>query len=259
MERVYFGRAKARACTAIPPAHRDIDAVLFDMDGVLCNSEMASRHAAVVVFQRHYGIEVNPTDFAPFTGTGEANFLAGVARLYNVANFDAEKAKEQFFEIYSNEFLEDISAFIGVESLVQRVKQLGLKVGVASAADAVKVHANLKAIGFGNDTFDFVTSSDDIVNKKPAPDVFLAAAKGLQVDASRCVVVEDAVAGVQAAKAAGMRCVGVATSVGAQLLVDAGADVVRNEPGIIELADLFGMDVFANEADDAEKMEVSSA
>lgn len=244
MERAYFGHAKARACAAIPAAERDIDAVLFDMDGVLCDSEIASRRAAVVVFEQHYGVAVNTSDFTPFTGTGEVNFLNGVAMLYGLQGFDAELAKRQFFDVYAEGFVGEVKSFPGVESLVKRVKQLGLKVGVASAADAFKVNANLKAIGFGSKTFDFVTSSDDVVNKKPAPDVFLAAARGLGVEAIRCVVVEDAVAGVQAAKAAGMRCVAVGTSVDKHLLTAAGADVVRDEPSLIEVSDLFGTDVF---------------
>lgn len=246
LERAYFGRARATACVPIPESARDYDAVLFDMDGVLCDSEIASRNAAVAVFQKFYNTSVSADDFAAFTGTGEANFLAGVANLYNVEGFDAEVGKQQFFEVYTqNGYTADLTSFPGVVGLVKRVKQLGLKVAVASAADAVKVDANLKAIGLPRDTFDWVTSSDQIVNKKPAPDVFLAAAKGLGVRPDRCVVVEDAVAGVQAAKAARMRCVAVTTSLGSEDLDKAGADVIREEPGMIEIFDLFGRDVFA--------------
>lgn len=247
IERAYFGRPKVTSCVPLPSSARDIDAVIFDMDGVLCDSEHISREVGVSVFETFYGVDVKPDDFAPFTGTGEAAFLAGVAGVYNIQDFDAEKAKQQFFELYvNNAFISSLKAFPGVKNLISRVKQLGLKVAVASAADAVKVSANLKAIGLSRETFDFVTSSDNIKNKKPAPDVFLAAAEGMGVEPSRCVVVEDAAAGVQAALAAGMRCIAVTTSLNKEELESAGAHVVREQPAYIELIDLFGRDVFAD-------------
>lgn len=247
MERAYFGRPRVNCCVPVPSKARNIDAVIFDMDGVLCDSEYASRAVATSVFEKYYGVNVNPDDFAPFTGTGEAAFLAGVAGVYNVTGFDAEKAKQQFFDLYVNNGITNrLQAFPGVKSLITRVKELGLKVAVASAADAVKVNANLNAIGLPRDIFDFVTSSDNIKNKKPAPDVFLAAAEGMGVDPERCVVIEDAVAGVQAALAASMRCIAVATSLEEGVLKEAGAHVVRDRPAYIELIDLFGTDVFAD-------------
>lgn len=253
MERVYFGRARTLACVEIPAEKRDIDAVIFDMDGVLCDSEHVSRVVGTAVFEQLYNLKVKPEDFAPFTGTGEAAFLEGVARVHDVSGFDVDEAKRCFFELYvSGGYTLQLKAFTGIPGLISRVAQLGLKVGVASAADAVKVDANLNAIGLPRDTFDFVTSSDDIERKKPAPDVFLAAARGLGVEPNRCVVVEDAVAGVQAALAAGMRCVAVATSLDAEALSAAGAHIVRDQPAFIELADLFGSDVFADSDNDDE-------
>lgn len=245
MERFYFGRVGASACAPVPESMRDYDAVIFDMDGVLCDSEVASRRAGAEVFRKFYNTEVNPDDFEPFTGTGEVNFLAGVAGVYDVPNFDGETAKQHFFDVYiKGGYSVELEPFPGVSGLIERIKQMGLKVAVASAADAVKVDANLTAIGLPRSTFSFVTSSDDIVNKKPAPDVFLAAAAGLGVKPERCVVVEDAVAGVQGALAAGMRCVAVATSLSREALEEGGADVVRDEPAFIEISDLFGKDVF---------------
>ncbi|KAG7024023.1 hypothetical protein SDJN02_15052, partial [Cucurbita argyrosperma subsp. argyrosperma] len=76
-----------------------VSAVLFDMDGVLCNSEDLSRRAGVDVFSE-LGVEVTPEDFVPFMGTGEANFLGGVASVKGVAGFSPEAAKKRFFEIY---------------------------------------------------------------------------------------------------------------------------------------------------------------
>lgn len=238
------------ACTPIPTTARDYDGVIFDMDGVLCDSEDISRTVGAAVFKQFYDICVEPDDFAPFTGTGEAAFLGSMAKLQGVSAFDADEAKKQFFELYTTGgYITALEAFPGVIGLVDRIKQLGLKVAVASAADSIKVNANLNAIGLPYDKFDFVTSSDNIVNKKPAPDVFLAAAKGIGITPERCVVVEDAATGVQAALAAGMRCVAVSTSLPKEILHEAGAHVVREQPAFIEIADLFGSDVFADLAE----------
>lgn len=241
MERVYFGAAGLKAVETVPAGQRNYDAVLFDMDGVLCDSEMASRQAGVAVFKKFYGVDVRSDDFAAFTGTGEANFLAGVAGLYGIEGFDGEKAKEEFFDVYiEGGYTAELRPFAGVQGLVQRVKDLGMKVAVASAADRVKVEANLAAIGLAKETFDFVTSSEGIANKKPAPDVFLAAAEGCGVAPARCVVVEDAAAGVIAAKRAGMRCIAVETSLDRVELEEAGADVIRGEPALIAIDDILG-------------------
>jgi hypothetical protein len=70
-----------------------VSAVLFDMDGVLCNSEEPSRQAAVDVFAE-MGVGVTVDDFVPFMGTGEANFLGGVARVKGVKDFNPESAKK---------------------------------------------------------------------------------------------------------------------------------------------------------------------
>jgi HAD superfamily hydrolase (TIGR01509 family) len=242
-ERFYCGAERLGVTMATQPESRAIDAVIFDMDGVLCDSEIASRNAAVGVLRELYRLKnVDAEDFAAFTGMGEGRFLGGVAEMYGVTNFDEQQAKAHFFNLYLNGgYLRDVRAYPGVRSLVIRLKETGLKVGIASAADKIKVSANLVAVGLDDqDLFDFVTSSDDIAQKKPAPDVFLSAARGLNVDPSRCVVVEDAVAGVIAAKRAGMRCVAVATSLKAEALMEAGADLVRDAPAFISLEDLFG-------------------
>lgn len=75
-----------------------------------------------------------------------------------------------------------------------------------------------------------------VENKKPAPDIFLIAAQSLNVGAAECVVVEDAVNGIEAAKAAGMRCVAVAQTFPVERLQE--ADVVRNTIADVQLSDL---------------------
>jgi len=101
-----------------------------------------------------------------------------------------------------------IAAMPGLFDLLEESERRGLLVAVASSGARRYVAAVLAAIHL-TDRFHAVVTGDDVVNGKPAPDVFLAAARALRVAARDCLVLEDAPAGVQAAKAADMRCVAV--------------------------------------------------
>lgn len=216
-----------------------VSAVLFDMDGVLCNSEEPSRLAAVDVFAE-MGVQVTVEDFVPFMGTGEAKFLGGVASAKGVKDFDTAAAKKRFFEIYLDKFAKPGSGigFPGALELITECKKQGLKVAVASSADRIKVDANLAAAGLPLSMFDAIVSADAFENLKPAPDIFLAASKILNVPTSECLVIEDALAGVQAAKAAKMRCIAVTTTLTEEFLKDAGPSIIRSDIGNISIDDI---------------------
>jgi HAD superfamily hydrolase (TIGR01509 family) len=209
---------------------RQIQAVIFDMDGVLTDSEPLINAAAVAMF-REMGLVVQPEDFLPFVGTGEDRYIGGVAEKYGLP-LDLAAAKKRTYEIYLDLVPQRLQAHPGAPALVRACQQAGLKVALASSADRIKIDANLREIGLPPATWDAVVSAEDVVNKKPAPDIFLAAARKLGAAPGACVVIEDAVNGVQAAKAAGMRCVAVAHTFPSEKL--AGADLVR--PNIAELS-----------------------
>ncbi|GAB4835670.1 Protein SUPPRESSOR OF QUENCHING 1, chloroplastic [Ancistrocladus abbreviatus] len=216
-----------------------VSAVLFDMDGVLCNSEEPSRRAAVDVFAE-MGVDVTVEDFVPFMGTGEANFLGGVASAKGVEGFNADAAKKRFFEIYLEKYAKPNSGigYPGALELINSCKSKGLKVAVASSADRIKVDANLAAAGLPVSLFDAIVSADAFENLKPAPDIFLAASKILNVPQRECIVIEDALAGLQAAKAAEMRCIAVTTTLSEETLAKAGPSLIRKEIGSISLDDI---------------------
>lgn len=216
-----------------------VSAVLFDMDGVLCNSEDLSRRAAVDVFAE-MGVQVTVEDFVPFMGTGEANFLGGVASVKGVEGFDPEAAKQRFFEIYLDKYAKPESGigFPGALELISQCKSKGLKVAVASSADRIKVDANLAAAALPLSLFDAIVSADAFENLKPAPDIFLAASRTLNVPPGECLVIEDALAGVQAAKAAQMRCIAVRTTLSDEALGSAGPALIRDDIGNVSLDDI---------------------
>jgi len=187
-----------------------IAAVLFDMDGVLLESERFINEAGVMMF-REKGFEVDPDDFLEFTGMGEDRYLGGVAEKNNIP-FDSEKDKARTYEIYASLVMNNIDPLPGVRNFIHKCKTRGLKIAVATSADHVKMVINLKEIDIPVATFDATVNGLEIEHKKPAPDIFRKAAAKLDVDPRHCLVVEDAVSGVQAAKAAGARVLALTTT-----------------------------------------------
>lgn len=211
-------------------------AVIFDMDGVLTDSEHLINAAAIAMFKEK-GLVVQREDFLPFVGAGEDRYIGGVAEKYDFP-LDVPAAKQRTYEIYLALVPSTLEPFPGAVELVKACRQAGLKIAVASSADRIKVAANLEKIGLPLEFWDVVITGDVVKNKKPAPDIFLNAASALGFAPEACVVVEDAVNGIQAAKSAGMWCVAVAQSFSTDKLQQ--ADVVREKIGQVQLADLMG-------------------
>ena len=212
----------------------NIRAVIFDMDGVLVESEPLINAAAIAMFKEK-GLVVQPEDFLPFVGAGEDRYIGGVAEHYGFP-LDVPAAKKRTYEIYLDLVPTRLEAFTGVLDLVNSCRDAGLRVAVASSSDEVKVRANLEKIGLPIQSWDAVVTGKAVQNKKPAPDIFLVTARRLGVIPPACVVVEDAVNGIQAAKAAGMHCVAVATTFPPDRLQ--AADVVRATIADVRLSDL---------------------
>jgi HAD superfamily hydrolase (TIGR01509 family) len=197
-----------------------IQAVLFDMDGVLLESERYINHAGVLMF-REKGYEVDPDDFLEFTGMGEDRYLGGVAEK-NEIPFNNQVDKARTYAIYESLVQNNIDPLPGVRNFIHKCKTKGLKIAVATSADQVKMEINLKEIDIPISTFNATVNGLEIKHKKPSPDIFLKAAAKLDVDPLRCLVVEDAVSGVKAGKAAGARVLALTTTFSREEL--AGAD-----------------------------------
>jgi beta-phosphoglucomutase len=215
-----------------------IQAVIFDMDGVLTDSEPLINAAAVSMF-REMGLIVRPEDFIPFVGTGENRYIGGVAEKYGFG-LDIPFAKKRTYEIYLELVPKQLEAFPGARDLVLECRRAGLRTAVASSADAVKIEANLLKIGLPLDSWDVIVTGEDVERRKPEPDIFLAASRSLGLGPHCCTVVEDAINGIQAAKAAGMRCVAVAQTFPAGQLRE--ADLVRSSIADVTVDDLLDTD-----------------
>lgn len=211
-------------------------AVIFDMDGVLADSEPLICAAACEMF-RECGVTVCPEDFHPFIGAGENRYIGGVAEKYGVA-LDLAQAKARTYELYLRMVPDSLKVFPGAVDLVKACRAAGLLCAVASSADRIKVVANLRKIGLPPESWQAVVTAEDVERRKPDPALFLRAAERLGVPPAECAVVEDAVNGIAAAKAAGMWCVAVASTFPPEFLSQ--ADRVCNSIAEVTLTDMQG-------------------
>lgn len=205
---------------------RALQAVIFDMDGVLLDSEHAMRTASIMAL-REWGVQAQEQDFIPFTGAGDDRFVGGVAEQYGVAYDPA--MKQRTYAIYLTICHDAITRFEAIPQTIAALADRGLKLAVASSADRIKVTANITAAGIDPALLSVVVTGDDVTRKKPDPAAFLLAAERMGVEPARCVVVEDAVNGIQAACNAGMHSIGILSTFPRQALEQAGATLIAQK------------------------------
>lgn len=191
-----------------------ISAVLFDMDGVLVDSEELTYVAAIEMLKER-GADACKEDFRPFIGAGDIAYLGGAAGKHGL-KYDISMSVITY-QKYEKLVEEHDIAYKNTVKTVLKLKEMGLKLAVCTSSDLVKMNINLKAIGL-HDKFDALINGRDIKNNKPAPDIYLKGAELLKVDQSKCLVVEDAENGILAAKAAGMHNVALTTTFSAEEL-----------------------------------------
>ena len=199
-----------------------IRGVIFDMDGVLVDSEPIIVEAAVAMFREH-GVAAKRDDFLPFVGTGEARFLGGVAEKYGFT-LDIERDKMRTYDLYLSIIKGRLKPIAGAVEFIDTCKREKRRIAIAPSADTRKMRGNLSEIGLSTDVFDAVITGNDIVHKKPHPEVFLTAMTRLGLPAGDCLVVEDAPNGIVAGKSAGARCLGITSTFSSTELAKAGAD-----------------------------------
>lgn len=203
-----------------------IRGVIFDMDGVLCDSEALMAEAAGLMFREQYGVSAPAEDFHPFLGTGEDRFLGGVAEKYGV-KLQPDRDKARAYEIYLQIIPGRLQPLPGAHEFIAAARTRGLKLALATSADRIKLQGNLAAINLPESSFDAVITGSEVHRKKPHPDIFLLAAEKLGVSPADCLVVEDAPSGLQAGRAAGCGCLGLTSTFDAATLRTAGAQWIE--------------------------------
>jgi beta-phosphoglucomutase-like phosphatase (HAD superfamily) len=179
------------------------DAVIFDCDGVLVDSE-AVYHEVELAVLAEMGLPYDRHDFkARFMGMSDKAFYAALeadarTRLGRSVEADLRAQLRERFAAASDR----LAAVPGATRAVDAVRQ---PKAVASSSTAAGLAFKLKLSGLWERFAPHIYSADQVTHAKPAPDLFLLAARELGVAPARCLVIEDSVNGVRAAQAAGMR------------------------------------------------------
>ena len=186
-------------------------AFIFDMDGVIIDSENLHSVTKVQAI-RSFGVEVSEADLnlQSYVGRSAKSFFSDVLAKYPELGDDWEVLAKKKHELYQKILREDpdLKPIDGIPELLARLKEKGYKIGLGSSSIMANVQVVLNRFGI-IDYFDAIAAGSEVEHAKPAPDVYLLAASRLGVAPENCTVVEDAAAGIAAAKAAGMRCIAV--------------------------------------------------
>jgi HAD superfamily hydrolase (TIGR01509 family) len=198
--------------------------LIFDIDGVIADTEAVNARVSIKVFADLFGIDVVREDFEAGLGRGAEEYVRAGARVHGMELTDEQVQKatqlrqEYFLKILSEE---PLPAFPGVLELMNEAMQReDFRVAIATSGTLEKSRAVLNAVGVPYRKMVYV-NGNDVKHKKPDPELFLTAAERIGIEPVRCVVLEDAPNGVQAAKAAGAKCIAVTNSTTAAKLREA--------------------------------------
>lgn len=197
-------------------------AVIFDLDGTIADTEPLHYRSWKYVLARH-GIAFEEEDFLHVVGTGSGKTAAYVKERYGLSIPDGEliAAKRARYA----ELMPMVKERTGAKHLIAAVRKKA-KTGLATNSVRSYVHGVLAAIHCAG--FDAISTGDEVANIKPAPDVYLLAAQKLGIPPARCIAIEDSPTGIEAARAAGMRCIAVPNRYTAHLVFDM-ADLAVSE------------------------------
>lgn len=180
-------------------------AVIFDMDGVLIDSQPLHYQIDICVLER-CGHQVTLKDVTPYTGHSNQlrwpKYKAAYGLTQTVEEL-SQMAEQAMMEIFSKEELVPIE---GIPALLQNIKEAGMHIGVASASPLILVQMVLERTGIGK-YFDSITSVEEVKESKPAPDIYLCAAAKSGYTIAQCIAIEDSPAGIKAATSAGLTCI----------------------------------------------------
>ncbi len=193
--------ASGEAAEPTPAADRAFDAVIFDMDGVLVDTEPIWEHVRAA-FARRHSRHWGPEDHPYVAGRSSREWAAAMRERLGIAAGEDEIERAIVVDVVEVLRRDGAPPIAGAADAVRRIAGQ-TRTALASSAHREIIAATLAAVGLDG-TFDAVVSSDDVARGKPNPDVFLEAARRVGVPPRGCLVVEDSLNGVLAGRAAGM-------------------------------------------------------
>jgi HAD superfamily hydrolase (TIGR01509 family) len=212
-----------------------LPALIFDCDGVLIDSEyLASR---VESEQLHaLGVELDVQQaHALFLGKTVDGVLDAIAARTGTRPGSAWVYNWAFATAHA--FMRELKAVEGVGLAIESLRRRGHRMAVASQSPLARVRLSLQVAGLAGQFGDHIYVTSMVARPKPAPDVYLLAARHLGAEPSDCVVIEDSPAGAAAALAAGMRAIGYAPGATFAAMQASGATVIRSMDELIARID----------------------
>jgi len=200
-------------------------AVILDMDGVVTDTEPFHRATLKQIFGR-FGIRYGKAEHATrFAGTGSRYIITTILK-ENRIKADIDALVKERTSLYQKLIRRRKPRAIGgVREFIRSVRRNRLKLSIASGGHRTNIISSLRAIGLKPDYFDAIISVEKAPKRKPHPQIFIAAARALRTKPRDCIVFEDSIVGVQAAKRAHMTCVALLTTSSRNKLEHAGADL----------------------------------
>ena len=180
----------------------EIKAILFDMDGLMIDTESLSTEA-FINSAKAQGYNMTKEETLKVLGFTKANIYQFWIDYFQGTNVDGKKLVDDHYE-----YIENVLYTVGpekmpyVEELLKYLRENNYKIAVASSSDTADIKNNLEKTKLEK-YIDEIASGAEVENGKPAPDVFLLAAERLDVDSKDCLILEDSKAGVKAGKASG--------------------------------------------------------
>ena len=182
-----------------------IKAVIFDLDGVIVESENAHIEAEKQTFLK-YGVRISAEELHRYTGTTANAMFTELIKKYEL-NATFEDMFRQKENILFRLLEEDAEPTKGIITLIRKLKSKRIKLAIGSGSTKKQIKYVLGRLSITH-FFDSIVGAEDVVHGKPDPETFLRAATELDVNPNECLVVEDAELGVEAAKRAHMKCLG---------------------------------------------------
>ena len=213
-----------------------LEAVLFDMDGVIIDSEPLWTEAERR-FLASRMLEYSPQLKTVMMGRDAREAVRLLIKHYRLREGVEEVIAERN-QLVTELFKQRLQPIPNVLRLLRSLRESGIKTGLASSSPKQLVKLALDKLGI-TQLFEAIISGDQVARGKPAAEIYLAAAKKIGVDPANCLVIEDAPLGIAAAKAAGMRCLAISVNVIESELAEADR-VVRgfDEVDVQSLKDL---------------------
>jgi beta-phosphoglucomutase len=208
--------------------------IVFDMDGVIIDSHPLHRRAWKIFLQTA-GREVTDAEL-DFILDGRKRddilrYFLGELSPSQIANYGARKDE------MLRKLAEDMRPLDGVVEFLDSLSRVGIRIALATSAGRQRAHGTLKELGLTR-YFDAIVTGDEVVCGKPDPAIYRLVAERLNEIPDNLLAVEDAVSGVRSARAAGMRCLGIAPAERAHTLRAAGADPVISDFQSLSLTQL---------------------